>query len=144
MATSNNIPHFYRLFDPKIFNSLTNMNVLIPQISIWSSYALSFSSQLQKGYVAYRRSQGKYTVNWGTEYLFSFCLHQPGAETKANPFPSLFHKNANSSTPKRFPAAGMMCPSGSALYYFQPQSSTYELRLYLCDGHRAVREGLTL
>lgn len=144
MTTSNNISHLYRLFDTKIFNSLTNVNVLIPQISLWSSYASSFSSQLQKGYAASRRSHGKSTVKLGTKYLFSSWVHQPRAETKASPFPSSFHENENSSTPERIPADVMVCCSGSILYYFQPQNSTYKLSPYLCDGHRAVREGLTL
>lgn len=144
MTTSNNISHLYSLFDTKIFNSLTNVNVLIPQISLWSSYASSFSSQLQKGYAASRRSHRKSTVKLGTQYLFSSWVHQPRAETKASPFPSSFHENENSSTPERIPAEVMVCPSGSILYYCQPQNSTYKLSPYLCDGHRAVREGLTL
>lgn len=98
MTTNNNIFHLHNLFDPKIYNSLTSMNELIPQIHMRSSYALSFSFQLQKGSAASRRSHGKSMVKLQTEYLFSSWVHQPRAETKANPSPSLFHEKENSPT----------------------------------------------
>lgn len=100
MATSNNIFRLYNLFDRKIYNSLTNRNELIPQIPLRSSYALSFSFQPQKGSAASRRFYGESMVKLRTKYLFSNWAHQPRAETKAKPFPSLFHEKENSPTPQ--------------------------------------------
>lgn len=53
----------------------------------------------------------------GRNRMLVFLLLAPATSwTKPTPSPP-YSPNANSHTPKRFPAAGAMCPSGSTLYY---------------------------
>lgn len=110
MSLDNKQLHFPSLQPlwSKDLKQLDKREYINPQIPIWSSYTLSFSTQPQKGFAASRRSPGKSMVMLGTKYLFPSLEHQSQAEIKPRSFPPLFHEN--SSTPKRFPDIGMMCP----------------------------------
>lgn len=117
----------------KDLEQLEEREYINPQISTWSSYTLSFSTQLQKGFAACRRSHGKFMVMVGTKYLFPSLAHHSQAEIKANSFPPLFHKNERNH--KGFQIQGW-CALQATFVYLQTQNSTYNPSLSLCDSER--------
>lgn len=110
----------------KDLKQLDKREYINPQISTWSSYTLSLSTQPQK-------------ISWEihgdarNKYLFPSLARQSQPEIKAIFFPPLFHNNERNY--KGFQIQ-RWCALQATFVQFQPQNSTYNPRLSLCDGER--------